>query len=183
MSMKLISTTTLGADAATIEFTSIPSDFDDLLILASVRSDHADADDPLLYQINGVTSGYTSRILHGDGSTAGSDNPTTATKGGVTFGRLSFHGINAATSTSNTFSSVSFYLPNYKLLKTKSILFDYVLENNATFSEQVIGAALCTNTAAVTSLKFAARDGDLVTNTSFSLYGITKGTDGITTAT
>jgi hypothetical protein len=179
--MKLIETKTLGADAASIEFTSIPADFDDLVILASVRSSYAADDDPLLYQINGLTSGYSARILYGTGSAASTSTPTTAAKGGVNFGRLSFNGINAATSTSNTFSSVSFYLPNYKLTQQKSISVDYVLENNATFAEQQIVAALSTDTAAVTSIKFAARDGDLVTNTSFSLYGILKGSDGIVT--
>jgi hypothetical protein len=181
--MQLIETKTLATAAAAIEFTSIPQDGTDLVVTLSIRSSLALTDDPLLYRINSDTSGYTGRTLHGTGSAGGSIPITTATSAQAsgTWGRTSHEGINGATTTANTFSSVSLYIPNYALTQAKSLSMDYVLENNATFADVVIVALAYSGTSPITTLAFALRDGNIVAETTISLYKITKGSDGIVT--
>jgi hypothetical protein len=170
--MKLIESKTLGADAASIEFTSIPQDGTDLVILFSGR----DSVDSVEFRLrfNGDTgSNYTTRRLFGSGSAAASDSSSTT--------YFSFYGVAASAYTSNTFGNSSIYIPNYTGSTNKSISADTVTENNATGSYQMITAGLWNSTAAITSLLLLPPSGDLVAGSIASLYKITKGSDGIVT--
>jgi hypothetical protein len=173
--MKLIESKTLGTAAASIEFTSIPQDFTDLLIVGSARTNRSNGtEDNLMIAFNGSTANFTNRTLYADGSGATS---TTFTPGGGM-------GFRAATdsTTSNTFGNSSLYLPNYTGATQKSLSIDSVTENNATQAWQFISANLWANTAAVTSISFTPLVGTLISAGSIlSLYGILKGSDGIVT--
>jgi hypothetical protein len=174
MTMTLIETKTLGADAASIEFTSIPQTFTDLFALCSVRSSHSASDVDLFLRINGDSgNNYGKRRLIGNGSTVSSDSLTSTDA-------IRLGNINAATSTASTFSSVAFTLPNYAGATTKSLSSDSVSENNATAALQMIIASSWSDTAAVTSINFLTFS-DFVAGSTISLYGITKGSDGIVT--
>ena len=65
MTMSLIETKTLASAAASIEFTDIPQDGTDLLVLASIRSAFADVSNEIVMAINGVTTNRTWRDLFG----------------------------------------------------------------------------------------------------------------------
>ena len=174
MTMTLIETKTLASAAASIEFTSIPQDGTDLLAVVSGRATNAD---PLAFflEFNGVTSGYAERGLEGNGSSAAAFSNA----GGGT--KIYSGVINWNTSTANTFSSFSFYIPNYAGATNKSVSIDQVTEDNGTTSWQTILAGLWANTSAITSTRFFVTTGNLAIGTTISLYKITKGSDGIVT--
>ena len=171
--MKLIETKTLGTAAASIEFTSIPQTFTDLVCLISSRSNRAAVNDDLRIRLNGATTDLTSRVLNGDGSAAVSYSDTT-------WDSLAIQ--SAASSTSNTFGNSQVYISDYRGATNKVISVDSVSENNATAATQRLAAGLWSNTAAITSVLFSPVLGtDFVAGTTISLYGITKGSDGIVT--
>ena len=166
MTMTLIETKTLGTAASAIEFTSIPQDGTDLLLVASIRA----VDEQLVsvFNLNGSTTGFTSRYLMGNGSSVESS----------TFTRF-WAAIPYGSFTSNTFGNAQMYIPNYAGSTNKSVSADSVSENNATTSYQQISAHLWSNTAAITSVAISANAGNLAAGSTISLYKITKGTDGI----
>ena len=172
--MKLIQTTTLGASALNITFTSIPADYTDLVALISGRTDRAALDDQIIIRFNSDnTSGnYAARRLWGFGSTENVD---------VSY---AFFNLSGATTTANSFGSIQVYIPNY----TDSIAKSFFSEGGGTGSSSSIAIGIVgarwTGTAAITSIAFTAANGpNLVSGTTISLYGITKGSDGIVTTT
>ena len=176
MTMRLIETKTLASAAASIEFTEIPQTFTDLVILSACRSDRNDpvgaTVDSINVHFNNVTTGFSTRHLAGDGASASSGTNAAARAGLAT----------AAGNTANTFGNSSCYIPNYTAAVNKSFSADGVTENNATTSYQFIYANLWENTSAITSVKLLPGAGtNWVAGSTFSLYGILKGSDGITT--
>lgn len=169
MSMTLIETKTLVSSAASIEFTSIPQTFTDLMLLVSLRGTTAQIYTLTELRFNGSNTGNSSRTLEGSGSAASSQILATY---------IYPNAGNGANSTSNTFSNHSIYVPNYAGSTNKSVSIDAVLENNATTAYAALVAGLWSNTAAITSLAILTSD-LFVAGSSISLYGITKGTDGI----
>jgi hypothetical protein len=174
--MKLIETKTLGTAAASIEFTSIPQTFTDLVILFSFRNSTDSYGGSARFNGDTSTSNYSSRRLFGNGTAPASDSNTS-------LGRFTFFGGVSSLATANTFGNGSLYIPNYTSATAKSMSADTVSENNATLSYQVIDAGLWNQTAAITAVSIfpAAGSTDMVAGSTFSLYGITKGSDGIVT--
>lgn len=167
MSMTKIATVTVGSGgASSIDFTSIPGTFTDIVIVLSLRSTRTSAaDDPVKIEINGSATGFTTRELLGLGSSAESNTRTN---------RLYYSDSNAATA--NTFSNATVYIPNYAGSTNKSYSVDGVSENNATAAIQDIAAGIWANTAAITSLKFVSDTAsNFVQYSTATLYGITKG--------
>jgi hypothetical protein len=175
MTMTLIETKTLGAAAASIELTSIPHTFTDLLVLFSSRSNRSAAVERAGLRFNNNFSNiYTYRALVGTGSSTFSETDASD--------RIVFYSVSGNTATSNTFGSTSIYIPNYSASVNKSVSIDGVFENNATEAWQNIISGLFDTTTAITSLKIVPEIGtEFLTGTSISIYGVTKGTDGIVT--
>jgi hypothetical protein len=173
MTMTLIETKTLGAAAASIEFTSIPQDGTDLVVLTSLRS--VNDESLALISFNGSTSNFSERFLRGNGSTVDS---AFFDSGG--FARI-FGASVQSSQTANTFSNGTLYIPNYTGSTNKSASGDSVNENNATAATQIIVALLWSDTSAITSLAVASNSGDLAIGSTVSLYKVTKGSDGIVT--
>jgi hypothetical protein len=170
--MKLIQSKTLASAAASIEFTSIPQDGTDLLVLVSIRNTATSVGGG--FRINGDTdSNYTTRVLQGTGSTVASTS-FTSDNYVVLFENTS------SNFTANTYSSWSIYIPNYTSAVAKSISVDAVSENNATLSRQGITASSWSLTSAITSLSFIS-SANTEARSTISLYKITKGSDGIVT--
>lgn len=162
----LISSYTVGAGGvATIEFTSIPSTYTDLVVKLSSRGTVSAVTDNLDFQINGVTtSSYTEKLLYGNGSAVGS-------AGGTNTASLYQHE-NAANSTSNIFTNTEIYFPNYTSSNNKSIAIENVTENNATESAARLNALLFSNTSTISSIKLYPNSGSFVQYTTAYLYGI-----------
>ena len=169
--MKLIETKTLTATANTIEFASIPQTFTDLVFLFSGRDTDAFTNSGVTLQVNSTNSGHTWRDLVGDGSIVFTSNG--ANQGGA---RIAIPG---SVATSNTFGSVMVYVPNYTDSRIKSFFADVSVENNGTINWNQIISATFNSTAAITNFKFIGTT--LAIGSTISLYGITKGSDGIVT--
>lgn len=167
----------LNASAASVAFSNIPqTGYTDLKVVMSARSTAGGGTnwDPLCYRFNGSTSGYSTRELYGNGSSAGSATNTTITSAGAggTWGRLQDYGITTSNQTANTFSSIELLIPNYTSSNQKSLSFDSVYETNATAAYAEMVAGIWTGTAAVSSIDFALYTGSFVAGSSFSLYGL-----------
>ena len=171
---ELIASYTASGSVAAINFTSIPSTYTDLVVTGSLRCDaNQTGGTALCYQFNSSTSGYSAKFLYGDGSAAGSFSGTTLSANGSTYGRLAGTGIANTAQTSNTFSSMYFYIPNYAGSNNKSGSFDAVVENNGTAAESNLSASLWSNTSAITSISFAPYNGaNFVQYTTMYLYGV-----------
>jgi hypothetical protein len=170
--MKLIQTVTLASTQTSIVFSSIPQTFTDLVILSSTRT----GDGATSVQDFGMNLGGTEtfRRLNAGGSTV-----TASTNSGYVSVGVSNTNITAA----NTFSSNTAYILNYTSSIAKSILMDGVQQNSNASVTTRIEAGLSTNTAAVTSLSLSSAGASFQIGTIVSLYGITAGSDGITTVT
>jgi len=160
-----IATVTVGSGgAANIEFTSIPQTYTDLLVKASVRDARTgDIFSNLLIRFNGSSSNLSARRLFGNGTSAASSAPSSSI---VTV-------LNGPLSTSNTFSSGEFYIPNYTSANNKSVSTDIVTENNATESYQELNAGLWSDSSAITSITLLSNYSvNLVQYSTATLYGI-----------
>jgi hypothetical protein len=149
--------------AATIDFTSIPSTYTDLVVKVSGRAAGATDFGSLLLALNSSGTGFTNRQLVGTGSAAVSNTGTTAV--GPIPGTLV---------TASTFNNAEIYLPNYAGSSNKSYSYDSVLENNATGARTILGAGLWSNTAAITSISLTTDSGNFVQYSTATLYGILK---------
>jgi hypothetical protein len=162
---KLIQTVTVGAGgAASVEFTSIPGTYTDLVLISSLRSVNGANDLLMTLAFNGSTSNFTSRYLYGNapGGT------------GVSGSNSYFHGnVNGAGSTASIFTSTSLYIPNYTGSTNKSYSLDNTMENNSTASYPFLVAGLWSQTAAITSITITNAS-NFAQYSSASLYGISK---------
>jgi hypothetical protein len=168
--MELIESKTIGTAQTIIEFTSIPQNFTDLIVLLSIRGDASNVANSVGLSFNGSGSNISTRLLEGSGSTAYSVLP----------GNWAGNSTNAS-ATNNTFSNIQYYFHNYASGTNKNYSIEAVTENNATTAYQGIMAGLWSQTAAITSLTITQASGNHVVGSTISLYGITKGSDGIVT--
>jgi len=160
---ELIASSTVGSGgAASIDFTSIPSTFTDLVVKYSIRTTGAAVATGGFITFNGSTTGYTYRRLEGTGAAAGSQN-----------GSARYAGVDTGTSaTANTFSSAEVYIPNYAGSTNKSYSADSVSENNATTAYTWFVAGLWSNTAAITSISISDDTFNLGQYSTAYLYGV-----------
>lgn len=178
MAQTLIQSLTVGpGGASSLDFTGIPNTFTDLMVTLSVRgTGGVNTLRTLVYQFNGSTSGYSAKDLYTyNSSTPASGNYTTLTSNSITGGRVGDGQILDSGTTANSFSSLSWYIPNYASSNQKSWSIDSVGSSNSSMAELSINAGLWTGTAAITSITITPRD-----NVSFaqystaSLYGVKK---------
>jgi hypothetical protein len=168
--MKLIESKTLATTAAQIEFTSIPqTPFTDLVLLTSLNG----TSDNIAIRFNGTTSGYTFRNLMNE----------TGTVRTYTQAAYSLNGHQGGNTAASPIASNDMtYIPNYAGATNKSISTDFANEINSTSQYMGIVAGLWSNTAAITSITVLTTGGsNLGVGATVSLYGITKGSDGIVT--
>ena len=163
-----ISTVTVGAGgAANITFSSIPQTYTDIKVVVSARTDRSGFTyDNIRTYPNGSSANLSDRYLlgYGSGVTSATDTSGLGAAGAV-----------GASATSNTFSNVEIYIPNYTSSNNKSFGTDAVLENNGTDGRQGITASLWSSTAAITSLQIVPSSGpNFVQYTTATLYGIKK---------
>jgi len=161
----LIESKILGSVVASITFSSIPQTYTDLLVKVSARSNSGpNTHDNFLIYFNGTQSNRTNLILYGINGSVGSYTSTDY-----------FGAFNAPASTANTFGNAEFYIPNYTGSNNKSISADIVSENNASNGQDYLGAALWSDSAAITSLTIGNYNAsDFAINTTAYLYGISN---------
>ena len=157
----LIASSTVGAGgASSIDFTSIPSTYTDLVLRYSLRVSNSDPN--CIVRFNGLSTAIISgRTLSGTGSAASSSSYTPQSDA---------YGLNTiSTFTASTFSNGDLYIPNYAGSNNKSFSTDDVAENNATTGYSRLGAWLWSNTSAISSISIT---GSFVQYSTAYLYGI-----------
>ena len=164
----LISSQTLGANATTVTFSSIPATYTDLVLRCSNRTASGGVE-TLNIQLNGDTAtNYSSTNVKGSGTAASSSRTTSATSATMYISDWS-------SDTANTFSNGEIYIPSYTVAQNKPIGTFGVEENNAAAAYATASASLWRNTAAVTSITLIYTGGnDHLAGSSFYLYGISK---------
>jgi len=162
--IKIASTTVGSGGASNITFSSIPSTYTDLCLKLSVRSNRSASEDGLGIAPNVATSGYTYRILSGNGSNASSV--------ATAYEQIWAARVQGNTTTSNTFTSSEFYFPNYAGSNYKSASAEFITENNATEAYAYMSALLWSNTAAITSISLSAGAYSWLTYSTAYLYGV-----------
>jgi hypothetical protein len=171
MGYQLIETIEVGAGgAASIQFTEIPQDGVDLLLLASLRGTSSTSVDEFRFNFAGTSYNATSQVyLGGNGSAASSFT----SEGNGSSGAGIWLDQNAGNSTSNTFSNTSILCANYTSSTTKSFSTDSVTEENGTTAYQRILASI-RPMSAVTSLTISTYNSPAIAQYSTaSLYKIT----------
>jgi len=163
--------TTVGGEAS-ITFNNIPQNYTDLKLVVSVRDTNTpgNTDDGLFIQFNNVTSGYSNKVLYGNGSSALS--------GSNSYGLTSKSYVGAictGSATSNTFGNAEIYIPNYTSSNYKSISSDAVLESNGTQVITALNTSLWSNPAAITIINISTNGYTFAANSTFTLYGIGSG--------
>lgn len=179
MTYTLISHQELGGAQASIVFNSIPQTFTDLYLVLSLRVSFGDHIAVAAINFNGAGLNSNWRRLVGAGAT------------NISYGTFSGNSTNAYTAsvagnfaTNNTFANQSIYIPNYRGSTTKSYSSDFSLSSSANggsfpgYVEFGIVSGFWNNTAAINSITINSPSGNLVANSSATLYGITAGSSG-----
>ena len=159
--MTLIASYTASGTVATIDFTSIPSTYTDLSLQLSLRTNSAAVFNDINLSFNGNAVGFTGIQIQGNGASASSPTRT-----------QNLMLANAATSTSDTFTSAHFYIPNYAGSAPKGFSADSTLENNASTAYSQLTAGLWNNTAAINRITLTPDTASFVIYSSAYLYGV-----------
>jgi hypothetical protein len=162
---EIIASVNVGSGgAASIDFTSIPSTYTDLLLSVSLRSTEATVETNATISFNGSGANKSARTLYGNGSTASS----------FTYASEIYLWLSGANSTASTFGNSQYYIPNYASSNNKSISIDSTSENNGTLVAQSLTAGLWANSSAITSITITCGGGNFVQYSTAYLYGISN---------
>jgi hypothetical protein len=156
-----IATVSVGSGgSATVEFTSIPATYTDLMVKVSARNTSTF----YYYEVrfNTVSTNLSGRYLQGNGTAASSGSF-------APYARM-----NDSSSTASTHANSDIYIANYAGSTNKSFSIDSVSENNATEAYQTLNAGLWSNTAAITSIQLVPSGGNFAQYSTATLYGISK---------
>ena len=148
--------------AASIDFSSIPATYTDLLLIASTRTNNTNRTQQLFLNNDTTQANYAYRTLDGNGSAASSGNSANA---------YMFQS-NISTDTASTFGSGQFYIPNYAGSTAKSFSVDSVAETNASASMAEMLAGKWSGTAVINQITLTPFAGSWVQYSTAVLYGI-----------
>ena len=155
-----IATTTLGSNATSYTFSSIPSTYTDLIIVCRAG---ALSNSDLTFRFNGDTgTNYSSTFMYGDGTNAGAARTTS-----VSFGYSDYYG--SIETLGNSVHIIQ--IMNYSNTTTyKTVL---ARGNNASTGRGVDAVAnLWRSTAAINSVTLIGANANIIAGSTFTLYGI-----------
>jgi hypothetical protein len=151
--------------ASSIDFTSIPATYTDLVIVGSLRcTASGGSSEIVLIQFNGSSANLSDRMIYGTGTAVASINSSTQVRGWI----------NANVATANTFGSIAYYIPNYAGSTYKSISIDSTGEVNDPANISALTAGLWSNTAAITSFTLVPAGGTWMQYSTAYLYGVSN---------
>jgi len=156
-----IATQTIGSATSSVTFSSIPSTYQDLVLVSSVTNSSSGSNYSLSFRFNGDTgSNYSDTYLYGNGSSAASGRESGT-----------FVNIGNTTSITGTFTPTITHIMNYANTTT----YKTVMGRGNNSGAYVMGAVgLWRSTAAITSMviapEFSANNWNA--GSTFTLYGI-----------
>jgi len=171
--MQPIYTRTLDTAVNVFAFNNIPQTFTDLQLVISARATGNSGNQGVYIQLN--TDGglnYSGTTLRGMGSSVDSYRSS----GNNAFLEIE---IPNELSTTNTFSNMSVYIPNYTSSNFKQVIVDNVKESNSATTAIMLQlrANLWRNTNPITKIDIGTNISapNFFGGSTFTLYGITKG--------
>jgi hypothetical protein len=158
----LIASTTLGADAATIAFSSIPFTYTDLTVIAFLRQTSGFSASSMSVILNSDSgTNYSFTRIYGDGSTAGSTTTTNASS----ISLIQVAGV------AGVYSMHRFNFFNYAGNTYKAYLEETSCDLNGTAAVNVERrAGLWRSTSAINAITFSFAN--FAANSSVNIYGI-----------
>jgi len=155
---EVISTQTLGSDVATVTLSSIPATYTDLVLVMAVKKSTSDGGYLALRYNSDTATNYSATYLYGNGTSAVSGRVSSEA-----FGRFG----NASTSNfENTIVSIQNYA-NATTFKTS------ISRSNVSNIYTISYCTLWRKTPeAITSITILTDSGNLVTGSTFTLYGV-----------
>jgi len=159
----IFTTTISGSSVSDITFSSIPSTYTDIVVIAFIKATNA-ANTSLGFQVNGDTaSNYSNTRLQGNGTTAVSERSSSQTSG--QFSGTSFRVADSA----DNYSPTIFNMMNYANTTTYKT---FIARGNNASAGVGTSVSLWQSTAAINSLKIITFAGSIDVGTVVSLYGI-----------
>lgn len=167
--MTLIATQTLGANTASVTFSSIPSTYNDLKLVISSRTAAVGSAAAYAFSFNGDSAAnYSNTILSGNSSAALSGRASSQSQdlSLVTSG---------AGSTASTFGASEIYISNYNSTGSKPF-FDFDVSENNLASAGAANAGACAHlyrgTSGISSITVTPNSAYFFQYSDFYLYGI-----------
>lgn len=152
---------------------NIPQIYTDLVLFVSIRTSYGTSNASFGVHLNGVSSDHISRVLTGNGSSAGSFAVTN---------RPYDFWVNGATSTALVFGNTMITIPDYAGSTVKTLITNVAAENNANAALVASVVSQAGDTSPITSISLIPDSASTIQeNSSVTLYGITAGSDGTTT--
>lgn len=160
----LISSATVGVGgASSIDFTSIPATYTDLVVLYSLRNANGSTYADLSVTFTGAT-GTGGKVLYGLSGGVGTYSPSSS---------QNYYGeTNGGSSTANTFSNGSLYIPNYTNSTNKSLSGDAVVENNSSSNVMILASGNYSSSSAITAISLSPAGTTFVQYSTAYLYGV-----------
>lgn len=164
-----IEVTTSGVTSVVLNDSGAWSGYTDLKLLISARITATGGTYSVAYHHINNAALNSGRQLYGTGSS------------------VQAHGVHYLytvnnSSTADTFCNGEIYYSNFGSSNNpKLISSDWVNENNATATIHWIGAQAYASTSPITRIDYVQLVGDIAVGSTFTLYGITAGSDGTTT--
>lgn len=176
MSMFLIRRLTVESGGIlTLEFNNIPQIYDDLLMVVSLRSlpNRTDGWNDAQLGVNGSTASVSVKNLYGKGNGEVGSNTGASITAGVA---------SPTNTTANAFSTGKFYIAKYKSSINKPYTLESFSSNNSNNTLGTLTGAIISDTNPITSLSINNYfNQNFQQYSSATLYGITAGSDGVTT--
>ena len=163
---KIASVSVGSGGSSTIDFSSIPTTYTDLCLVASLRGNNGGVYETPQIRFNGLTTNLSTRRIISDGSSS----PQAATY----YPSNIYVVAPSSGATASTFGNLNFYIPNYTGSTNKSLSTDSVTENNATEAETNMGAGLWASTAAINQITLVPQGSLFVQFSTATLYGISN---------
>lgn len=159
-----IATTTLSTNTATVTFSSISGTFTDLVLIANYG--HSATDQALRLRFNSDTgSNYSLTSLYGNGTSAGSVRASNQTGAYIAYYVDAFTSVTTLTLC---------HIMNYSNTTTNKTIISRTGRpdpgTNLPGTEAVVN--LWRNTGAITTIDLSANSGNLLSGSTFTLYGI-----------
>lgn len=164
--------TATSGSVSSIDFTSIPGSYKDLLIRTSMRGTNNDAYFSLQMRFNdsSTTSQYYTEGMSGSGNYSSPSIGLTGQNGLSYF----YTGNPVANPNSgNAFANVEFYIGNYAASRNKSYVQE--IHSNGDYNNTVFQQLICgywANTSAITKISLFNEYGSFSQYTTATLYGI-----------
>lgn len=160
-----IQTVTVGSGgAASIDFTSIPQTYTDLVLKISTRYNSTNQTQSIKFNSDSTVTNYYRRMLGGDNS--GPYGYYINDNGGAGYTNLS-------TDNANTFSANEIYIPGYTNTGVgKAYHAVGGTENNTTTAFRIVAGNYWTGTSAISSISLLPGSGLFSQYSSATLYGI-----------